>query len=165
MRWKNSCVYRWTIEVSKRNEVFDGRREVLAIVYPRTRTWKKLHEEMRKDFAGCLSKVSYHDAQIRALNNSIDDMKKRIRLAEQIGLKHEIVINGIPGDLSLGESASSPKLLALLVFSCFPPILNGLVQRTGWLLLNSATQRCGTCTKMKVDTPWWNRLWMRFAVC
>lgn len=65
---------------------------------------------MRKDFAGCLSKVSYHDAQIRALNNSIDDMKKRIRLAEQIGLKHEIVINGIPGDLSMGESAIVTKV-------------------------------------------------------
>lgn len=57
---------------------------------------KSLHEEMKKDFAGCLSTVSDHDLQFGALSNSVSEMKKRLRLAEQIGLKHEIVINGIP---------------------------------------------------------------------
>lgn len=80
---------------------------------------KSLHEEMKKDFAGCLSTVSDHDLQIRALSNSVGEMKKRLRLAEQIGLKHEIVINGIPKDLTMGESTIVTKVAAAVGVQLF----------------------------------------------
>lgn len=96
---------------------------------------KTLHEEMKKDFAGCLSKVSDHDVQIRTLNNSINDMRKRLRLAEQTVLKNEIVINGIPKDLSLGESTIVTKVAAAVGVQLFSTDIertqrtrNGMIQ-------------------------------------
>lgn len=96
---------------------------------------------MRKDFAGCLSKVSYHDAQIRALNNSIDDMKKRIRLAEQIGLKHEIVINGIPGDLSLGESAIVTKVAGAVGVQLFSTDIERTRTKNGMIIVEFSNSK------------------------
>lgn len=96
---------------------------------------KSLHEGMKKDFASCLSTVSDHDVQIRSLNNSVNEMKKRLRLAEQISLKNEMVINGIPKDLSLGESTIVTKVAAAVGVQLFSTDIertqrtrNGMIQ-------------------------------------
>lgn len=80
---------------------------------------KSLHEELKKDFAGCVNKVSDHDGQILALNKTIMDMKKRLRLAEQSGLKNEIIINGIPREVSLSEPTIVTKVAAAVGVQLF----------------------------------------------
>lgn len=96
---------------------------------------KSLHEDMKKEFSSCLSKVSDHDVQIRSLNNSIGELKKRLRLAEQTGLKNEIIINGIPKDLAMGESTIVTKVAAAVGVQLLPTDIeraqrtrNGMIQ-------------------------------------
>lgn len=80
---------------------------------------KSLHEDMKREFAGCSTKVSEHDGQILALNNEVIEMKKRLRMAEQNGLKNEIIINGIPKEVSLAEATIVTKVAAAVGVQLF----------------------------------------------
>lgn len=103
---------------------------------------KSLHEEMKTDFASCLNKVSDHDGQIVALNKTIVEMKKRLRLAEQSGLKNEIVINGIPKELSLGESTIVTKVAAAVGVQLFSTDIERTQRaRNGMLLVELSNSK------------------------
>ncbi|XP_053699034.1 uncharacterized protein LOC128746004 [Sabethes cyaneus] len=80
---------------------------------------KSLHEEMKKDFASCCNKVDAHDNKITAIDKSIIDLKKRLRFAEQSGLKNEIVISGVPKELSLCEQTIVTKVAAAVGVQLF----------------------------------------------
>lgn len=103
---------------------------------------KSLHEDMKKDFAGCVTKVSEHDGHIQALNSTIVDMKKRLRLAEQNLLKNEIIINGIPKELTIAESTIITKVAAAVGVQLFSTdIERTLRARNGMILVEFSNSK------------------------
>uniref|UniRef100_A0A8D8JWS1 (northern house mosquito) hypothetical protein n=1 Tax=Culex pipiens TaxID=7175 RepID=A0A8D8JWS1_CULPI len=78
------------------------------------------HGKIEAEMASVVKTTDDHEQELVDLNLSLSDMKKRLRVAEQVALKNELIVNGVPKSLQMDEATIITKVAAAVGVQLLP---------------------------------------------
>lgn len=78
------------------------------------------HGKIEAEMASVVKTTDDHEQELVDLNLSLSDMKKRLRVAEQVALKNELIVNGVPKSLQMDEAIIITKVAAAVGVQLLP---------------------------------------------